>query len=156
MPSWKAHIVFNLVFMTLFVVFLNQAGIIENFLISLSLIFLSSLASVIPDLDSTKSKVRDRFSMVLAGIIVLFIAIKLSIESISTGVIGFIVLYLILRFLPMKHRGVTHTVKFGLAFSLVFSLLLLFAFGGSFLEFFLYFAFIFLGYLSHILLDMVG
>lgn len=142
--------------MVAFVLFLNQIRVIDSLLVALSIIIFSTIASVIPDIDSTKSRVRDRFSMLIAGVIVLYLFISLTIESITTGVLGFIIIYLSLRFFPTKHRGITHNLKFGLVFSIVSSFIIFVAFGSSFLELAIYFIAIFFGHFSHILIDKLS
>ena len=156
MTSWKVHIVFNLIFMVLFVLFLTQIGIIKNILVSISILVFSSLAAIIPDIDSNKSKIRDKFALLVAGIIIIYLVMNLSVKSIIAGIVGFLSLYLILRFLPTKHRGVTHKLWFGLFFSLISSVIMFFAFNSTILEFVIFFLAIFFGYFSHIVLDKVS
>jgi membrane-bound metal-dependent hydrolase YbcI (DUF457 family) len=111
------------------------------------------LATLLPDIDTPKSKIRIYTSVTLALIITGYLIISFSISSAFIGVIGFFLSYLIIRFFPTKHRGITHELWFSLMVALLlnFFFWLMFRFSGF--EFGLYYLVILWGYLSHLILD---
>lgn len=116
MPSWKIHLIFNLIFIPLFwKIFLGNL-FLENLLLFFFLLFLYGLFSVFPDIDTSKSKIRDYISLILAVLIT--ILFMFNINSIIFLPIGFLVLYLFFKYFPTKHRGFTHSFWFCLFLSI--------------------------------------
>jgi len=153
MPSWKVHLIFNLILVFVWIRVLLNYGFVNDYLLMASLILFSSFLSVFPDIDTPKSKIRDYFSIIIATIIVLYLIVNLTIESLLSLFVTFIFLYLLFRFFPVKHRGITHSFGFSILFSFVMTLVLWFMFNFSLTEFIVYFLVILTGYLSHIFLD---
>lgn len=153
MPSWKVHLIFNLILVFVWIRILLNYGFLNDYLLMVSLVILSSFLSVFPDIDTPKSKIRDYFSIIITSIIVLYLVLNLTIESFLSLFIVFIFLYLLFRFSPIKHRGITHSFGFSVLFSFLMILILWFMFGFSLTEFIVYFFVIITGYLSHIFLD---
>lgn len=153
MPSWKVHLLFNLILIFIWVKILLDYGFLNDYLLVVSLVFLSSFLSVFPDIDTPKSKIRDYFSIIIASIIVLYLIFNLTINSLLLLFVTFIFLYLLFRFFPVKHRGITHSFGFSILFSFLMTLILWFMFDFSLTEFMVYFLVILTGYLSHIFLD---
>ena len=153
MPSWKIHLIFNLIFIPLFwKIFLGNL-FLENLIIFFFLLFLYGLFSILPDIDTSKSKIRDYISLILAVLItVLFM---FNINSIIFLPIGFLVLYLFFRYFPTKHRGFTHNFWFCLFLSIFFIVLIRTIFTFSFFDGFIYYMFLFSGYIFHIILDKI-
>jgi len=119
------------------------------------LILFNILATVFPDIDTPKSKIRGYVSLILTIVVTGYLVINFSLNSIISVVLTFIFIYLVIRFFPTKHRGITHTFWFSLVFSsgLTFILWLMFEFSGF--EFGVYYLVIFWGYLSHLILDKI-
>ena len=153
MPSWKVHLIFNLILIFVWIRILLNYGFLNNYLLMVSLVIFSSFLSVFPDIDTPKSKIRDYFSIILASIIVLYLVLNLTINSLVYSSVTFIFLYLLFRFFPVKHRGITHSFGFSILFSFVMTVIIWFMFGFSLTEFMMYFFVIITGYLSHIFLD---
>ena len=153
MPSWKVHLIFNLILVFVWIRILLNYGFLNDYLLIISLVILSSFLSVFPDIDTPKSKIRNYFSLVIATIIVLYLIINLTIESFLSLFATFIFLYLLFKFFPVKHRGITHSFGFSILFSFVMTVILWLMFGFSLTEFIVYFFVIIIGYLSHIFLD---
>ena len=152
MPSWKVHLVFNLILIFIWIRILLNYGF-NDYLLLASLIFLSSFLSVFPDIDTPKSKIRDYFSIIITSIIVVYLILNLTINSLLSLFVTFIFFYLLFRFFPIKHRGITHRFEFSILFSFIMTMILWFMFEFSLTEFMVYFFVILTGYLSHIFLD---
>ena len=153
MPSWKVHLIFNLILVFVWIRILLNYGFLNDYLLIAFILILSSFLSVFPDIDTPKSKIRDYFSIIITSIIVLYLIINLTIESFLSLFVTFIFLYLLFRFFPVKHRGITHSFGFSILFSFVMTLILWFMFSFSLTEFMIYFFVITTGYVSHIFLD---
>jgi len=153
MPSWKVHLVFNLILVFIWIRILLNYGFINDYLLMVSLVFLSSFLSVFPDIDTPKSKIRDYFSIIITSIILLYLILNLTINPFLSLFVTFIFLYFLFRFFPVKHRGITHKFEFSILFSFIMTLILWFMLGFSLTGFMVYFLVIITGYLSHIFLD---
>jgi hypothetical protein len=149
MPSWRIHLLFSVILFFFWLKFLSFINFeIETWKIG-TLVFLFILASVFADIDSTKSKIRKLISLVIAflfSILVVFLAEWFYVP------IGFLLVYAGLRFLPTVHRGVLHTFKFCVVFSLIVGLALLII-GFTPIEFLLSLILILISYGSHLILD---
>lgn len=155
MPSWKVHLIFNLILVFIWIRVLLNYSFLNDYLLMVSLVILSSFLSVFPDIDTSKSKIRDYFSIIITSIIVLYLIINLTIESFLSLFVTFTFLYLLFRFFPVKHRGITHSFGFSVLFSFLMTVILWFMFGFSLTEFMVYFFVIFTGYISHLSLDAI-
>jgi len=155
MPNWKVHLLFNFFLVLIWIFFLLNLGLFGNSILMILLVFLSSFFSIFPDIDSPKSEIRDFFAVIIASFIVVYSIFNFSLSSILYILVGFIFLYLFLRFFPTKHRGVTHSIWFSIFVSLLFTIILSQVFSFSFKNFFIYFFFLLSGCLSHLFLDML-
>jgi hypothetical protein len=153
MPHWKVHLLFNFFIILVWIFFLLNLGLFGNTMLMILLIFLSSFFSILPDIDSPKSKIRDFFAVIIASFIVVYFVFNFSFNSLLYVSAGFIFLYLFFRFFPTKHRGLTHNFWFSIFMTLIFTIILSQIFSFSLKEFFIYFFFILSGYLSHLFLD---
>lgn len=152
MPGWKVHVIFSLflviAWMSAFYYLDIPSGVRET----AATVFFIVASSLFPDIDMKKSKVRDIFSLAIA----LSVSISYIIYSTSTwyyGPVYFILLYYILRYLPTKHRGITHKFWFSILFSTVLSFSYLSLGQFTIQEFLLWFSVIFTGYGLHLLID---
>ena len=153
MPNWKWHILLNSVVLIFWIWVLLNFGFLDDYVLLILLVFFNSFLTVFPDIDSTKSGIRDFFAVLIACILLIYVMYKFSVESIVYLFLSFIFLYLFFKFFPTKHRGITHKFWFSLIPSFIFVLILWFMFGFGLIEFFVYFLFILSGYLSHIFID---
>ncbi|NCN39575.1 MAG: hypothetical protein COY38_00750 [Candidatus Aenigmarchaeota archaeon CG_4_10_14_0_8_um_filter_37_24] len=155
MPSWKIHLIFDLIFVAVFLGLIFSLGLINNLITIFFLVLLNLTAALFPDIDTPKSRIRAYVSLILASAVTGFLAVNFSVDSVISGVIGFALIYLAIRFFPTEHRGATHTLWFSFIFSfaLTFVFWLIFRFPGF--EFCLYYLIILWGYLSHIILDKI-
>jgi len=155
MPSWKVHLIFNLILIFVWIRILLNYDFVNDYLLVASLVIFSSFLSMFPDIDTSKSKIRDYFSIIIASIIVLYLVLNLTINSLLSLLVTFIFLYLLFRFFPVKHRGITHSFGFSILFSFVMIVILWFMFDFSSTEFIVYFFVILSGYISHLFLDAI-
>ena len=152
MPSWKIHVIFNLIFLIPVILYYFRTEIFQNLILIFILIFLNILTSVIPDLDTPKSNVRKYFSFVLTFfIIIIFYLLNFEINFRTT--VALIFLFLIIRFFPTKHRGVTHEFSFCVILSFIINVILWLIFRFSIFDFCFYYLVILWGFVSHIILD---
>jgi len=154
MIDWKSHLIFGFL---LVLIWLNAIYFLKIFEMDLffviSLIVLILFISVFPDIDLKKSKIRDLISILMAfAISITYIYFYQS--TWFYGPIYFIFVYLIFKNLPTKHRGVLHTFKFSIIFSLVFVFLIYFAIGSSEKILFWFFV-LFSSYCLHLILDRI-
>ena len=156
MPHWKVHLLFNFFVILIWIFFLLNLGLFGNSILIILLIFLSSFFSILPDIDSPKSKIRDIFAVIIASFIVVYFILNFSLNSVLYILVGFIFLYLFFRFFPTKHRGLTHSFWFSIFMTLILTIILFQIFSFSFKGFFVYFFFILSGYLSHLFLDILS
>lgn len=155
MPSWKIHLIFNLIFIPLFwKIFLSQL-FLENIFFFFFILFLYGFFSVFPDLDTSKSKVRDYVSILLATVITIFLILIIDFTFIFALPISFLLIYFLLKYIPTKHRGFTHSLKFSILFPFFIILIMKFILEFSYENMIIYTIFLSLGYLFHIILDKI-
>jgi membrane-bound metal-dependent hydrolase YbcI (DUF457 family) len=152
MIDWKLHLIFGCLFVILWLNVLYFFKIQLNMEDIITLVVLTLFLSLLPDLDLRKSKIREFVSSVSAFTISLFYI--LTFRSVwYYGLLFFLILYSIFRYLPTKHRGLSHTFKFSLTFSLFISLLFYFLLKLSLVESLFWFVIIFSSYSFHLILD---
>jgi len=148
MPDWKTHFIFGLLLVILWLFVFQVIGFELNLWQLVALVSFSIFSSLFPDIDTKKSKIRDILSMA-ASFVVSILYIIFFVEMWYYGPIYFVLLYLILKYLPSKHRGITHTFRFAFLFSLVLTILY-----SLFKEFsIVWFAIIFSSYSLHLIID---
>ena len=155
MPSWKTHLIFDLILVVILLGTLIVNGLINNVLLAIFLVLFNILATLFPDIDTPKSKIRSYVSLILALGVAGYFVFSFSVNSVLSVVAEFVLVYLVVRFFPTKHRGVTHTIWFSVVFSLGLTSILWLMFGFSGFEFGVYYLLILWGYLSHLVLDRV-
>ena len=153
MPSWKTHLTVNSFVLFIWSVLLLNYGFINNYVLLILLIFFSSFLSIFPDIDTWKSKIRNYFSFLLASVVIVFFFFNMSFNSVLSLVIGFVLIYILFRFFPIKHRGITHKFSFSVFISFMLTIILWLLFNFSIVGFLVYFVVLLSGYLSHIFLD---
>jgi len=153
MPSWKTHITVNSFLLLVWILLFLNYGFINNYFLLILLIFFSSFLSIFPDIDTWKSEIRNFFSFVLASIITVYFFFNMGFNSIFSLLISFVLIYVLLRFFPTKHRGITHKFTSSVVFCLIITIVLWLLFNFSMISFLVYFAVILSGYLSHLFLD---
>ena len=116
MPDWKTHIVFGLLVAIAWVAVFPFLGMQPNIEKVSSLIFVAAAASLFPDIDVRNSKMRGMIALLLAASVA--IAYVIFFTSTWYYVIAYFgLIYFLVRYLPTKHRGVTHKPQFALLFS---------------------------------------
>jgi len=153
MPSWKIHLLFNLLFVIIWIKFLFNFALIDNYTLLSFLILFNVFASLFPDIDTSKSKIRDYTSLSLATLITIYFLLNFHFSSVRSLLISFIFLYLLIKYFPLKHRGITHTLWFSIIFSILLTGILWLMFEFSLVNSVVYFLIILFGYLSHLFLD---
>ncbi len=156
MPFWKIHLIFDLIFVVAFIGILFEAGVLENIFSLIFIVFFNIISAIFPDIDTPKSRIRKYISFFLTLIIGLYLIINFNIGSLIFGVTSMILIYLVIRFFPTKHRGITHTFLFGVILSVILTLILWFLFEFSLEKTGISFLVIFWGYLSHLILDKIA
>ncbi len=152
MPDWEGHLIFSLFLVIAWISIFYFANFQMSFESLIALIILTIFASLFPDVDMKRSKIRDVFSFMIAAILVGAYVFFYT-ATWYYAPFYFILLYLILKYLPTKHRGITHTFKFSVLFSLVIASIY-FAFVRVSTEFFLFWFLVsFSSYNLHLLLD---
>ena len=116
------------------------------------LIALIMFATLFADIDFRNSKIRDVVSLIVSAILSA-IYIFLFPQTWYYGLAYFIALYFLLKRIPSKHRGFTHTLKFATVFSLLVVLVMHFVFSLSQNDFIFWFVVTFSAYALHLLLD---
>jgi len=155
MASWRYHILFSFLFLIPWLGFLLTLDLIHGWTMLISLFILNIFASLIPDVDTSKSKIRNYVSLILALLLTFYLLPNLSSHSSFSLLLLPVSIYFLMRYFPTQHRGFTHTISFSLIFSILLSTILWFLLNFSTIEFLIYFLTILLGYISHLLLDMI-
>lgn len=155
MPSWKKHLIFNSFLIITWLMFFFNYNLINNYLLLLFLISFSYFFSLFPDIDTSKSYIRNILSFLLALILVIYLFFNLNIHSFLQIAFAFTILYVFFRFFPTKHRGITHSLWFSILCSLFMTIILWLIFSFSSFRFVIYFFFILSGYVSHLFLDRI-
>ncbi len=155
MPSWKIHLIFNSLFLFIWVNFLLNYGFVDDYILLIFLIFFNMFLTIFPDVDSSKSKIRNIFAIILTSIVTVYLFLN-STFNFDYLLISFIFLYILFRFFPTKHRGFTHSFWFSVLLSLIITTMIWLKFSSSLLNLSIYFFFILSGYLSHLFLDKIS
>lgn len=154
MPSWKIHLIFNSLFVFVWIRFLLNYSFITDYLLLSFLVFFNMFLAIFPDVDSSKSKVRNVFAVLSASITAVYLFFS-SNYNIVYLFIGFVSFYMIFKFFPIKHRGFTHSFWFSVLVSFIITIVLWITFSFPLLNLSVYFFFMLTGYLSHLFLDRI-
>ncbi len=124
------------------------------------LIFVILLVSLFPDIDMKKSKIRNFLALSISFLIA-FLYMLFFNKKWYYGPAFFLVIYFLLKYLPTKHRGLTHKFLFSVLFSLFFSYFLSYVLDLGLIEknyainFYIWFSIIFLSYNLHLIVDRI-
>ena len=155
MQDWKSHLIFGLLLTIVWLSAIYFFSIISlTFESTFLLIIVMMFATLFPDIDLSKSKIRDIVSLVISALISA-LYIFLYTNTWYYALAYFIVLYALLRNVKTKHRGITHTIPFALIFSFLIVLLLNFVLFFSIHDFLFWFVVVFSSYVLHLLLDRI-
>ena len=140
--DWKLHLFFGVLFGSIFAYFFDLP--LSDYVLFLAI---SGFSSLLPDIDHPKSKISQIvFAMVYLLILSFsFYYSKNFLQSIILSIILISIFFLLYFTFKPSHRGITH--KFW--FSVLFSFFLYLVFGFFAIAFFL-------GYFSHILVDLLS
>ena len=154
MLDWKLHLIFGLLFVITLLSFLYLVSFKLSIQDIAVVAILSSFASLFPDVDMQKSKIRNlvSFSVATAVTVVYLLAYM---QTWYYAPIYFLLLYFIFKYLPTKHRGIMHTYKFSIFFSAVAVMISYLVLGLTINKAILYFVVSLLGYDLHLVLDGV-
>jgi hypothetical protein len=155
MPSWKIHFIFNSLFLFVWVRFLLNYSFITDYILLIFLMFFNTFLTIFPDVDSSKSKIRNVFAFMLASMITIYFFFNSNYNFVYL-LIGFLSFYILFKYFPTKHRGFTHSFWFSIFLSLIITSMTWMIFRSSLLNLSVYFLFILSGYLSHIFLDKIS
>jgi hypothetical protein len=155
MPSWKTHLTFNFFVLLFWIIGLFSYGFINNYFLLIILIFFSSFLSIFPDIDTWRSNIRNLFSFVLASIAIVYLFFNINFNSVLSLITSFIFIYILFRFFPTKHRGITHKFSFSVFLCLFLTVILWLLFNFSLINLLVYFMILLSGYLSHLFLDVL-
>ncbi len=155
MPSWKVHLIFNSLILFLWIRFLLNYSFIKDYILLIFLVFFNMFLTIFPDVDSSKSKIRNVFAVILASMITVYLLLNSNYNFVYL-LIGFISFYILFRFFPTKHRGFTHSFWFSILLSFIITTVIWITFSSFLLNLGIYFFFILSGYLSHIFLDKIS
>lgn len=152
MPRWKIHLILSLFLVVAWMSLLNFA----NFRLSppdiIFLLTFVTFASLFPDVDMNRSKIRDVFSLsIAAAVSAVYLFLFPSIWYYAF--VYFVILYFILRYIPTKHRGVTHSLRFSILFSLALAAVYFIFNVFLFEKFVLWFVIVFSSYNLHLAVE---
>lgn len=152
MPEWKTHLIFSLFLVVVWMSIFYFVGLVLSLHTLIALLMFTTLSSLFPDIDMKRSKIRDFFSVAISALVSAAYLVFF-IESWYYAFVYFILLYFILKYIPTKHRGIAHTFKFSVAFSLALASVYFIFNPFKFEEFVLWFVIVFSGYNLHLVLD---
>jgi len=155
MPKWKVHLLFNSILIFIWVQLFLSLNLVNDYLLLIIMIFFSYFLSIFPDIDTSKSPIRRLFAVVFASMFTVYLFFNSPLNSLFLLPTCFILFYILFRFFPTKHRGITHNFWFSAIFSFIIVTIFGIIFYFSFINFIVYFIFILSGYLSHLFLDMI-
>lgn len=152
MTDWKLHLISSLLLaMFLLSVFFYAKFQITPTIIA-ALIILTIFTSLFPDVDMKKSKIRSLLSLI-AAFAISFAYVFLRQGTWHYAPVYFLILYFVFKHLPTKHRGLLHSFKFSVIFSLTLAYLCYLLAGLNVPETLFWFCIILFSYNLHLLLD---
>ena len=155
MPDWKTHFIFSLFLVITWISIFYFADLQLSFGSLVALVVLTVFTSLFPDIDTRRSKIRNVVSMAIAAIVA-GVYMFFYMETWYYAPVYFILLYLIFKYLPTKHRGITHTFKFSVLFSAGLASVYM-VFNPFMLERLVFwFVVVFSSYALHLALDRIG
>lgn len=152
MPDWKTHFIFSLFFVIAVVYVLSIVGFHLSVGELAVMVVISVFASLFPDVDTKKSKIRTAFSLIVASASVTAYLVFFF-ETWYYAPAYFAIIYLLIKYIPAKHRGVTHTAGFSVIFSFLLAITYVMLSSFSVQHFLLFFTVSLASYNLHLLLD---
>lgn len=154
MGNYLEHLIFAL-FLNFFLYLIMLNSLQINFSISLStyILIVSAISSLIPDIDTKHSRINRHLRALISIFFsfLIFYLVKYPVElKFLALILAIPLLYILMGFVPFRHRGFTHSVGFGIIMSMIFGIISIYLFNSSLPIFFSFSAFI-----SHLLLDGV-
>ncbi len=150
MPDYKVHLIFGFVFCAILYYVFRQLILLDIKSTAISLLLIG-FAALFPDVDHQNSKIHRWVKSIIIIIAIIVIGVicypNLKIAFIASFGSGMF-LYILLTWFKPKHRGITHTFKFSIIFSIFIGIITLFTFHTLIPA-----LFSFLAYNSHIILD---
>lgn len=116
MPDWKTHIVFGLLVAIGWAAAFPLVGIASSAEKLYSVAFVAAFASLFPDIDIRNSKMRWVVALLLAASVAGAYALLFP-QTWFYAVAYFVLVFMLVKYLPTKHRGITHTLPFALLFA---------------------------------------
>lgn len=110
--------------------------------------------TLFPDIDLRISKIRNLVA-ILAAFFISIIYTYFFTDTWYYSPVYFVILYILVKIIPTKHRGVAHTIKFSIIFSAGMLLMLNFFLRLNQTENVFWFFVIFLSYNLHLFLDRI-
>lgn len=154
MPDWKIHLIFGCLLSVFWFNIFYFGNIFITPLKQVILLSMSLFSTIFADIDISRSKIRGLISLIVAfGISSMYIFFYR--ETWFYAPFYFLILYFLLRYIPSKHRGFTHSFKFSILFSFLLTLLCYFFLSLTNLEFIFWFGVILLSYNIHLILDKI-
>lgn len=150
MGNFKEHLLFGTIIYLLFL-YITPVDRILNTLELLSVLIITLIGSVMPDIDHKNSYVYRASRATLStgtGIIVFVLSPFEIYESFGIGIVAFTLIYSIVTLPKIKHRGFTHTITFMLIITAISTSLANFAIQSPLIGLSLG-----IGVFSHLLLD---
>ena len=116
MPDWKTHIVLGLIVAIGWAAAFPLLGIASSAEKLFSVAFVAAFASLFPDIDIKNSKMRWIVALLLAASVAGAYAFFFP-QTWFYAAAYFALVFLLVKYLPTKHRGLTHTLPFALLFA---------------------------------------
>jgi len=154
MKDWKSHFIFGNFLIILFIFLLYNFGYSLTGLSLVILVLSVQFTTLFPDIDMKKSKIRRTISLLTSLVITTVYMISFK-DTWFYGPIYFVILYFLMSLIPTKHRGITHTFKFSIIFSLSLTLLINFILPLVENDILIWFFIILSSYNLHLLLDKI-
>jgi len=152
MPDWKTHLIFSLFLVVAWLSIFHFAGLYLSLHNITILVLVTIFSSIFPDVDMKRSKMRDVFSVIFAALVIALYLFFFA-ETWYYGFAYFILLYLILKYIPTKHRGITHSFKFSIIFSIVLASAYFIFNPFTVADYILWFVVVFSSYSMHLVVD---
>ncbi len=118
MPDWKTHLIFSLFLVIAWMFIFQNIGMEIGARQMVPIVTLSVFVSLFPDVDVKSSKIRDVTSLLISFTALVYYVISYPVTW-YYGPVYFILLYMILKYIPTRHRGMTHMLNFAIIFSAV-------------------------------------
>ncbi len=153
MPDYRTHIIFGFLF-SIIVYFLFRSFFNLNFINSFISVILIGFSSVFPDIDHRNSKIHKWVKSILISItciIIIALCYPNFYAAVIYSAISATILYILLTYFKPRHRGITHSFRFSIFFSVIIAIFTFFMFHTLIPA-----LFGFVAYNSHIVMDKLS